>query len=61
MSNFEGDCDIDSNFRDNRFIFDTTFCGDWASAVWSSDDTCGPKATTCVDYVANNPGAFADQ
>ncbi|KAJ8063744.1 hypothetical protein OCU04_007607 [Sclerotinia nivalis] len=61
VANFQGDCDIDSHFRENRLIFDTTFCGDWASAVWSSDATCGSKAPTCVDYVAGNPAAFGDQ
>lgn len=61
VANFEGSCDIDSQFRDNRLIFDTTFCGDWANAVWSSDATCASKAATCADYVAGNPGAFADQ
>ncbi|KAA8566438.1 hypothetical protein EYC84_009001 [Monilinia fructicola] len=61
VSNFEGSCDIDGHFKDNKFVFDTTFCGDWANAVWSSDGTCAPKAATCTDYVASNPGAFADQ
>ncbi|KAF5876585.1 putative endo beta- protein [Botrytis fragariae] len=61
VSNFEGDCDIDTHFKENRLIFDTTFCGDWGSAVWSSDATCGSKAATCVDYVAGKPEAFDDQ
>lgn len=61
VSNFEGDCDIDTHFKENRLIFDTTFCGDWASAVWSSDATCAPKAAICVDYVAGKPEAFGDQ
>ncbi|TGO82860.1 hypothetical protein BPOR_0744g00060 [Botrytis porri] len=61
VSNFEGDCDIDTHFKENRLIFDTTFCGDWGSAVWSSDATCGSKAATCVDYVAGKPEAFGDQ
>ncbi|KAB8293082.1 hypothetical protein EYC80_007441 [Monilinia laxa] len=61
VSNFEGSCDIDSHFKENKLVFDTTFCGDWANAVWSSDGTCAPKAATCTDHVASNPGAFADQ
>ncbi|QSZ31977.1 hypothetical protein DSL72_001546 [Monilinia vaccinii-corymbosi] len=61
VSNFEGSCDIDSHFRENKLVFDTTFCGDWAAAVWSSDATCAPKAATCTDYVAGNPSAFTDQ
>ena len=53
-------CDIDANFNNNNIIFDTTFCGDWAGAVWSSDPVCGAKAATCQDYVQNNPSAFTE-
>ena len=41
-------------------VFDTTFCGDWAGVVWSSSAQCAALASTCNDYVQNNPGAFAD-
>lgn len=40
-------------------VFDTTFCGDWAGAVWGSG-SCASKAASCTDFVANNPGAFRD-
>ncbi|PHH88301.1 hypothetical protein CDD83_7712 [Cordyceps sp. RAO-2017] len=64
MARFAGGpgCDIDSHFAENRLVFDTTFCGDWAGnpSVWSSDATCAAKAATCEDYVAANPGAFRD-
>ena len=53
-------CDIDSHFMNNNIIFDTTFCGDWAGNVWSSDGTCSALASTCQDYVQNNPNAFQD-
>ncbi|KAI9741089.1 MAG: hypothetical protein M1834_002802 [Cirrosporium novae-zelandiae] len=51
-------CDIDSKFKNQQIVFDTTFCGDWAGNVWSSDSTCSAKASTCQDYVQNNPSAF---
>jgi hypothetical protein len=35
-ANFEGACDIDARFKDHRFIFDTTFCGDWAGNVYGT-------------------------
>jgi len=44
----------------HNIVFDTTFCGDWAGSVWSSDATCSALASTCQDYVANNPGDFVD-
>jgi hypothetical protein len=53
-------CDIDSYFMNHNIVFDTTFCGDWAGSVWSSDATCSALANTCQDYVANNPGDFVE-
>ena len=53
-------CDIDSTFQNHQIVFDTTFCGDWAGAVWSGDSTCSQKAATCDDFVQNNPKAFTN-
>lgn len=55
-----GSCNIDDSFKNQQIVFDTTFCGDWAGSVWSTDSTCSSKASTCQDYVANNPAAFKD-
>ena len=59
LAQFSG-CDLDRYFVNQQIIFDTTFCGDWASAVWSTDPVCSQKASTCIDYVQNNPGDFTD-
>ncbi|KAK5941192.1 hypothetical protein PMZ80_006469 [Knufia obscura] len=53
-------CDIESAFKNQQIVFDTTFCGDWAGQVWSTDATCSSKAATCNEYVQNNPEAFKD-
>ncbi|KAI9669902.1 MAG: hypothetical protein M1831_006937 [Alyxoria varia] len=58
-ANFQGGCDIPSHFSDHRIIFDTTFCGDWAGAVFASDPKCGDKGD-CQTYVAQNPEAFKE-
>lgn len=55
-----GGCDFDSYFKEQQLVFDTTFCGDWAGAVWGADSTCAAKASTCQDYVQNHPGDFQD-
>jgi hypothetical protein len=55
-----GSCDIDANFMNHQIVFDTTFCGQWAGKVWSSDPVCSAKAPTCEEYVGNNPAAFQD-
>ena len=60
VAQFQGACNIGSTFLDQQIVFDTTFCGDWAGAVWASNPTCSAKASTCAAYVQNNPGAFAN-
>ena len=40
-------------------IFDTTFCGSWAGAVWGQS-SCATVDASCADYVARNPQAYAD-
>lgn len=60
VASFTGGCDIDNFFESHQIVFDTTFCGDWAGNVWSSDSVCGSKAPTCESFVQNNPSAFAD-
>ncbi|KAK0267084.1 hypothetical protein LTR35_016568 [Friedmanniomyces endolithicus] len=60
LAQFQGGCDIASKINDQQIVFDLTFCGDWAGEVWSTDSTCSSKASTCNDYVLNNPAAFKD-
>ncbi|KIW68755.1 hypothetical protein PV04_04677 [Phialophora macrospora] len=57
---FTGNCDVDEHVKDQKLVFDVTFCGDWAGAVWSTDSTCSTQASTCQDFVQNNPSAFQD-
>ncbi|KAL9109743.1 MAG: hypothetical protein Q9227_005612 [Pyrenula ochraceoflavens] len=61
-ANFQGACSIDDHFRNHKIVFDTTFCGDWSgdASVWSSDSQCGTAASSCNEYVANNPTAFTN-
>ncbi|KIM26095.1 glycoside hydrolase family 16 protein [Serendipita vermifera MAFF 305830] len=49
-------CDLSSKFAGHNVIINLTFCGDWAGAVYASNGCPG----TCVDYVNNNPAAFAN-
>lgn len=58
MASLAGDCDIDNHFQSQQIVFDTTFCGDWAANVWSTDAVCSTKEETCVDYVAKHPTAY---
>ncbi|MDI1488190.1 MAG: hypothetical protein OHK93_007464 [Ramalina farinacea] len=62
MAAFQGGqgCTIDDHFMNNNIVFDTTFCGDWAGSVWSSDATCSSKAATCQDYVSAHPEAYTN-
>lgn len=38
-ANFQGDCEIRERFIDHKFIFDTTFCGDWAGNVYGKSNS----------------------
>ncbi|KAF2735887.1 hypothetical protein EJ04DRAFT_183077 [Polyplosphaeria fusca] len=62
-ANFEGDCDVAKRFIDHQFIFDTTFCGDWAGNVYEYSGCpmypgLGGMAS-CKKFVAENPSAFS--
>jgi len=43
------------HFGPQNIIFDITFCGDWAGAVFGQQ--CGGD---CKNYVSYNPGAFSE-
>lgn len=62
QSSFQGGsgCNIDTHFMNQNLVFDTTFCGDWAGNVWGGDSVCAGLASSCVNYVAGNPSAFAN-
>lgn len=53
-------CTVDTFFRDQQIVFDTTFCGVWAGDSWPADPGCSGLAATCQEYVQNNPTAFRD-
>ncbi|KAK3994990.1 concanavalin A-like lectin/glucanase domain-containing protein [Cladorrhinum sp. PSN332] len=52
------DCQIANHFAEHNIVFDTTFCGDWAGRVWESDPTCSALASTCEEWVGQNPEKF---
>ena len=60
MALFQGDCDFPQKIKEQQIVFDLTYCGDWAGNAWNTTGSCGSKAKTCNDFVANNPAAFAD-
>ncbi|KZZ89267.1 endo-1,3(4)-beta-glucanase [Ascosphaera apis ARSEF 7405] len=59
MSRFSGGCNFEEKIRDQTFIFNTAFCGDWAKNRWQ-ESGCAAKAPTCEEFVKNNPEAFAN-
>jgi len=50
-----GNCPA-SHFGPQNIIFDITFCGDWAGAVFGQQG-CG---NDCKGFVSNNPSAFKE-
>jgi hypothetical protein len=60
---FGSPCNIGQFIREQKLIFDLTFCGDWAGNVFSSNLVCAPKGSgdnKCMNFVQNNPTAFAE-
>ncbi|KAE8381140.1 putative endo-1,3(4)-beta-glucanase [Aspergillus bertholletiae] len=64
MAHLQGTCDFGARFKSQKFILDTTFCGDWAGGVFGDSgcpvsDPSNP-IQSCVKYVAENPAAFKE-
>jgi hypothetical protein len=61
-------CDIASNFKENRLVFDTTFCGSWAGADGNYKSAAcpltfpqgEPEWKSCKKQVAENPKTFEE-
>ncbi|KAL5119538.1 hypothetical protein ACEQ8H_002603 [Pleosporales sp. CAS-2024a] len=54
-----GGCDFGKRFQNMNIVFDITFCGDWAGAVWGST-SCAAINPSCNAYVASQPQSFQD-
>ncbi|KZT66401.1 glycoside hydrolase family 16 protein [Daedalea quercina L-15889] len=50
------ECEYAPHFDEHMFVFDLTFCGDWAGNAYPTSG-CGGS---CVDLVDNHPEAFVD-
>ncbi|KAF7588261.1 hypothetical protein BBP40_005947 [Aspergillus hancockii] len=64
MAHLQGTCNFHERFQSQKFILDTTFCGDWAGGVFGTSgcpvsDPSNP-IQSCVNYVAENPAAFKE-
>ena len=55
------DANIPANFKNHKIMVDTTFCGDFAEAVWASEGcAASTQYDTCAAFVAGNPTAFVN-
>ncbi|KAJ5209367.1 hypothetical protein N7449_003746 [Penicillium cf. viridicatum] len=63
MALVQESCDVATAFKSQSFIFDVTFCGDWAGGVYGDSGcpmTGGDSFQSCHNYVANNPAQFKE-
>ncbi|KAJ5613371.1 hypothetical protein N7510_006565 [Penicillium lagena] len=54
-------CDVANSFKSQSFVFDVTFCGDWAGGVFGESGcpmSSSDPVQSCINYVAQNPSAF---
>ncbi|KAM7217920.1 Concanavalin A-like lectin/glucanase domain containing protein [Rhypophila decipiens] len=54
------DCDITRAFRKQKIVLNVAFCGGATESNWNQQCSIITKGSTCVDWVRNNPDAFAD-
>lgn len=60
-STANGGCDLKTAIRNQNIVFDTTFCGDWAGAIFPGSSGSGSAyPNTCSDFVKHNPSSFSD-
>ncbi|KAH8690217.1 concanavalin A-like lectin/glucanase domain-containing protein [Talaromyces proteolyticus] len=64
MGDFQGSCNIGDEFKAQKIVINTDFCGDWAGGVFGSSgctlsDASNPTAS-CNAYVGANPAAFVE-
>ncbi|KAJ9605036.1 hypothetical protein H2200_010425 [Cladophialophora chaetospira] len=54
-------CNIDANFKNNRIIFDTTFCGDFGDATWTGGGCAAIESQPkCSVFVGSHPEQFTE-
>ncbi|KAJ5432147.1 endo-1-3(4)-beta-glucanase [Penicillium daleae] len=61
MALVEEGCDVATSFKAQSFVFDVTFCGDWAGGVYGKSGcpmSGSDSSQSCINYVAKNPTAF---
>ncbi|KAJ5739997.1 Concanavalin A-like lectin/glucanase subgroup [Penicillium manginii] len=63
MALVQDGCDVANSFKEQSFVFDVTFCGDWAGGVYGQSGcpmSGSDSSTSCRNYVANHPAAFTE-
>lgn len=65
MAHLQGDCDFGKRFTEQKLVFNTDFCGDWAGGIFGKDGECpmsDPSDTfkSCKTFVAQNPEKFKE-
>ncbi|KAJ6016299.1 hypothetical protein N7540_010890 [Penicillium herquei] len=63
MALVEEGCDVANSFKSQSFVFDVTFCGDWAGGVFGESGcpmSSSDSFASCTNFVAQNPDQFKD-
>ncbi|KAJ5994096.1 hypothetical protein N7451_009820 [Penicillium sp. IBT 35674x] len=63
MALVQDGCDVANSFKAQSFVFDVTFCGDWAGGVFGESGcpmTSSDSFTSCTNFVAQNPAKFKE-
>jgi len=53
-------CDLPRRTQDLQIVFNIEMCGDWTNGAWGAQCAAETGYSSCSDFVANNPKAFAN-
>lgn len=48
-------CDVETSFHNMSIVINIDMCGSYAGTLWGVDNTCDSYASTCEDWIGDNP------
>lgn len=53
-------CDVEASFSDMNIVINLDLCGSYAGNLWGVNNQCDDYATTCEEWVGNNPSQLTN-
>lgn len=53
-------CDVETSFANMNIVINLDLCGSYAGNLWGVNNQCDDFATTCEEWVGNNPSQLTN-